>query len=189
MLNSVSRNGNNPEYRGTIELGLNDGKIVVINELSLEQYLYAVVPSEMPSSYGIEALKVQAVCARSYAVSHMNNGALSAYGAQVNDSTDYQVYNVTPENENSISAVKATYGQVLMYNGEIANTYFLQPLVEVQQTLQYGEEVLFHISKVNYCVTMTITLIYLITIHLMNLSKQNMILMIKEVHGIDGILQ
>ncbi len=124
MLNSVSRNGNNPEYRGTIELGLNDGKIVVINELSLEQYLYAVVPSEMPSSYGIEALKVQAVCARSYAVSHMNNGTLSAYGAQVNDSTDYQVYNVTPENENSISAVKATYGQVLMYNGEIANTYF-----------------------------------------------------------------
>ena len=59
------------------------------------------------------------LCGKSY-----EYGALSAYGAQVNDSTDYQVYNVTPENENSISAVKATYGQVLMYNGEIANTYF-----------------------------------------------------------------
>lgn len=189
MLNSVSRNGNNPEYRGTIELGLNDGKIVVINELSLEQYLYAVVPSEMPSSYGIEALKVQAVCARSYAVSHMNNGALSAYGAQVNDSTDYQVYNVTPENENSISAVKATYGQVLMYNGEIANTYFFATSCgSTTDSTVWGGSPLPYI-KVNYCVTMTITLIYLITIHLMNLSKQNMILMIKEVHGIDGILQ
>lgn len=124
ILNSVSRNGSNPEYRGIIELGIYEGEIVIINELSLEQYLYAVVPSEMPSSYGVEALKVQAVCARSYAVSHMNNGALSAYGAQVNDSTDYQVYNSTPENENSISAVKATYGQVLMYGEDIANTYF-----------------------------------------------------------------
>ncbi len=124
MINSVSRNGSNPEYRGNIELALNEGRIVVINELSLEQYLYAVVPSEMPSSYGVEALKVQAVCARSYAVSHMNNGKLSSYGAQVDDSTDYQVYNSTPENENSISAVKATYGQVLKCGDEIANTYF-----------------------------------------------------------------
>jgi stage II sporulation protein D len=96
----------------------------VINELSLEEYLYSVVPSEMPSSYGVEALKVQAVCARSYAVSHMNNGKLSKYGAQVDDSTDYQVYNSTPETENSISAVNATYGQVLKNGDDIANTYF-----------------------------------------------------------------
>lgn len=124
ILESVSRNGSNPEYRGSIEITINSGKIVIVNELSLEEYLYAVVPSEMPSSYGIEALKVQAVCARSYAISHMNNDKLSSYGAQVDDSTSYQVYNSTPENENSISAVTATYGEALMYNGEIANTYF-----------------------------------------------------------------
>jgi stage II sporulation protein D len=126
VVNSISRNGNSPSYRGNIELSLykDSGKLVVINELSLEEYLYSVVPSEMPSSYGVEALKVQAVCARSYAVSHMNNGKLSKYGAQVDDSTDYQVYNSTPETENSISAVNATYGQVLKNGDDIANTYF-----------------------------------------------------------------
>lgn len=125
-VNSISRNGKAPSYRGVIEISENnsEGKLVVINEVSLEEYLYAVVPSEMPSSYGVEALKVQAVCARSYAASHMNNGKLSKYGAQVDDSTDYQVYNTTPETENSISAVKATYGEVLKYGEEIANTYF-----------------------------------------------------------------
>lgn len=126
VVNSISRNGAAPSYRGVIEVSSNnsDGRLVVINEVSLEEYLYAVVPSEMPSSYGVEALKVQAVCARSYAASHMNIGKLSQYGAQVDDSTDYQVYNTTPETENSISAVKATYGQVLKYGDEIANTYF-----------------------------------------------------------------
>lgn len=125
-VNTISRNASSPSYRGIIEVSLNnsDGRLVVINEVSLEEYLYAVVPSEMPSSYGVEALKVQAVCARSYAASHMNSSKLNEYGAQVDDSTDYQVYNTTPETENSISAVKATYGQVLKYGDEIANTYF-----------------------------------------------------------------
>lgn len=125
IVSSISRNGTSPAYRGTIEVSADSsGRLVVINELPLEEYLYAVVPSEMPSSYGVEALKVQAVCARSYAISHMNNGKLSQYGAQVDDSTDYQVYNSTPETENAISAVNATYGEVLQYGEEIANTYF-----------------------------------------------------------------
>lgn len=124
VVNSISRNGGAPEYRGTIEISNYEGKLVLINELPLEEYLYAVVPSEMPSSYGVEALKVQAVCARSYAVSHLGDNKLSKYGAQVDDSTDYQVYNNTKETENSISAVKATYGEVLKCGDEIANTYF-----------------------------------------------------------------
>ena len=124
VVNSISRNGTAPEYRGTIEVSNYEGKLVLINELPLEEYLYAVVPSEMPSSYGVEALKVQAVCARSYAVSHLGDNKLSKYGAQVDDSTDYQVYNNTKETENSISAVKATYGEVLKCGDEIANTYF-----------------------------------------------------------------
>lgn len=124
VVNSISRNGAAPEYRGTIEISNYDGKLVLINELPLEEYLYAVIPSEMPSSYGVEALKVQAVCARSYAVSHLGDTKLSKYGAQVDDSTDYQVYNNTKETENSISAVQATYGEVLKCGETIANTYF-----------------------------------------------------------------
>ena len=124
MVKTILRNGENPDYRGKIEVSKYDEGLVLINELSIEEYLYAVVPSEMPSSYGVEALKVQAVCARSYAVSHQSNPRLRAYGAHVDDSTDYQVYRNTPETENSINAVDATFGQILKYGDAIANTYF-----------------------------------------------------------------
>ena len=123
-IHSISRNNSSPEYRGTIEISNYDGKLVIINDISLEKYLYAVVPSEMPTSYGTEALKVQAVCARSYAISHLSDNQLSVYGAQVDDSTNYQVYNNTKENETTIEAVDQTYGEVLSYGDEIANTYF-----------------------------------------------------------------
>lgn len=121
---SFTRNGNTPSYRGSIEIARYDGKLVIINELSIDEYLYAVVPSEMPSSYGVEALKVQAVCARSYAICHLNGNELSKYGAQIDDSVNYQVYNNTPENENSIRAVDATKGEVLKHNGSVVNAYF-----------------------------------------------------------------
>lgn len=123
-IHSISRNNSSPEYRGTIEISNYDGKLVIINDISLEKYLYAVVPSEMPTSYGTEALKVQAVCARSYAISHLSDNQLSVYGAQVDDSTNYQVYNNTKENETTIEAVDQTHGEVLSYGDEIANTYF-----------------------------------------------------------------
>ena len=121
---SFTRNGNNPSYRGNIEIARYDGKLVIINELSIDEYLYSVVPSEMPSSYGVEALKVQAVCARSYAICHMNGNKLSKYGAQVDDSINFQVYNNTPENEISIKAVDETKGEVLKHNGSVINAYF-----------------------------------------------------------------
>lgn len=121
---SFTRNGNNPAYRGSIEIARYDGKIVIVNEVSLEEYLYSVVPSEMPSSYGVEALKVQAVCARSYAMCHLGGNELSKYGAQIDDSTNYQVYNNTLETENSIAAVDATRGEVLKYGEDIVNAYF-----------------------------------------------------------------
>ena len=53
-------------YTGTIELRKYPEGYAVVNELPIEQYLCAVVPSEMPVSYELEALKAQAVCARSY---------------------------------------------------------------------------------------------------------------------------
>lgn len=121
---SLSRNAQNPEYRGSLEVSAYEGRLILINEVSVEEYLYSVVPSEMPSSYGVEALKVQAVCARSYAISHMSGSKLAKYGAHVDDSTEYQVYNNTAETENSISAVDATKGMVMSYNGEVVNAYF-----------------------------------------------------------------
>ncbi|HEX3032526.1 MAG TPA: SpoIID/LytB domain-containing protein, partial [Bacillota bacterium] len=56
-------------YRGSMEFRLDSNNtITAINELPIEKYLYGVVPSEMPSSWGAEALKAQAVAARNYAM-------------------------------------------------------------------------------------------------------------------------
>ncbi len=121
---SLKRSYGNPSYRGTIEVAYSESGFTLVNELPLEEYLYAVIPSEMPTSYGLEALKVQAVCARSYAYNHLVANSCSKYGAHVDDSTKYQVYNNQQENELSIEAVKATYGQVLQYDNEVVFAYY-----------------------------------------------------------------
>ncbi|MCL2605289.1 MAG: SpoIID/LytB domain-containing protein [Defluviitaleaceae bacterium] len=112
-------NGMNPRYRGRIEVSAASGGFTVINELLLEEYLYGVIPSEMPASYGLEAAKVQAITARSFAYRQMNENRFRAYGADIDDSVISQVYNNLPENALSVEAVQATRGMVLMYDGEV----------------------------------------------------------------------
>ncbi|MDF2800478.1 MAG: putative rane protein [Anaerocolumna sp.] len=121
---SINRSSGNPSYRGTMEIALEGDKMILINELSLEEYLYAVVPSEMPTSYSIEALKAQAICARSYAYNQLLSNAYSNYGAHVDDSVNFQVYNNMPENDISILAVKDTYGKVLEFENEVITAYY-----------------------------------------------------------------
>lgn len=122
---SITRNGIQPSYRGTIEVApYGDSGLTIVNELSLEEYLYTVVPSEMPTSYGEEALQVQAICARGYAYAKMQDGTYAKYGAHLDDSTMTQVYNAVAESEESILAVKDTYGMVPFYNGEVIEAYF-----------------------------------------------------------------
>ena len=72
-------------YRGTIECYRSTEGLILINELPLEEYLYAVVPSEMPASYPIESLKAQAVCARTYAYRYILHAGLPEVGAHVDD--------------------------------------------------------------------------------------------------------
>lgn len=121
---SIERSTGNPRYRGRIEITQEDKGLLLVNELPLEEYLYAVIPSEMPTYYGIEPLKVQAVCARSYAYRHLMANSLSRYGAHVDDSVSYQVYNNINENEDSILAVKDTYGKVVEYDGDVITAYY-----------------------------------------------------------------
>ena len=92
-LKNVGRSQGIPSYRGMLELVDTEDGIIVINEVLLEEYLYSVVPSEMPSKYPAEALKAQAVCARTYAYGHMEHAGYPQYGAHMDDSTSYQVYN------------------------------------------------------------------------------------------------
>jgi len=124
QLLSVTRDSKNPKYRGNIEIAEGEKGLLVVNELPLEEYLYAVIPSEMPTYYGMEPLKVQAVCARSYAYKHLLANSLSEYGAHVDDSVSYQVYNNIAENEDSILAVKDTYGKVIKYEEDVITAYY-----------------------------------------------------------------
>ena len=121
---SVNRGIGTPSYGGTLEVSLYDEGIVVVNEVGIEDYLKKVVPSEMPSGFNLEALKCQAVCARSYAYTELSNNYYSAYGAHIDDSIQFQVYNNSPRAESTDTAVDETAGQVLSYNGEVVKTYY-----------------------------------------------------------------
>lgn len=113
-----------PSYRGTLEIANADQGLVLINELPLEEYLYSVVPSEMPASYPMEALKAQAVCARTYGYRYLEQPGYGNVGAHLDDSVSYQVYNNIIENVNSTRAVKETSGTILCYNDEPVNAYY-----------------------------------------------------------------
>jgi len=115
-------NGQSPQYRGVFEIVRNNGLgagFVIVNELCIEEYLYAVIPSEMPTSHGLEAAKVQAITARSFALHQIYQNAFRAFGAHVDDSVISQVYNNIPETEISKAAVAATRGQILTVDGQL----------------------------------------------------------------------
>lgn len=109
-----------PSYRGIFEIKLSSSpnKLRLINEVDIEEYLMQVVPSEMPESFGLEALKVQAVAARTYALSDYLKGRYKAQGFHVTDSTQSQVYNNSDENRTSIEAIEATRGEVMIHGGK-----------------------------------------------------------------------
>jgi len=121
---NLKRAGGTPSYRGTLEIERREEGFLIVNEVSMEEYLYAVLPSEMPSNFGTEALKAQAICARSYAYTELLANRYAQYGAHVDDSVACQVYNNIGENEGSVLAVKDTHGQVLFYEGEVAQCYY-----------------------------------------------------------------
>lgn len=121
---SLSRSQGNPSYRGSMEIIETGEGLVLINEVLLEEYLYSVVPSEMPASYPIEALKAQAICARTYGYRYLEQPGYAALGAHVDDSVGYQVYNNIAENVNTTKAVKETAGILLLYEGEPVSTYY-----------------------------------------------------------------
>lgn len=124
IINSIKRVYNNRNYMGQIEVLKTKKGLVIINDLDIETYLYSVVPSEMPESYGKEALKVQAICARTYAYSQLNNKKYKKYGANIDDSISYQVYNNQKYSINSIDAVNDTKGLILKYNNQIAQVFY-----------------------------------------------------------------
>lgn len=121
---SIKRQNRHPLYRGNLELTWSKQGYTLINELPMEQYLYAVVPSEISSASKMEALKAQAVCARTYAYNQVAAGRFEEYHADLDDSVACQVYNNIPEDKRSRKAVKATKGQVLTKDAKRVQTYY-----------------------------------------------------------------
>lgn len=118
----VSFNGH--PYRGHLEFFAGKaGGCVVLNVLALEDYLPGVIPREMPAGWAAEALKAQAVAARTYAVARMAVNRESSYDVVATEGD--QVYRgVDGEDERSSQAVAATAGQILTYDGYPIVAYF-----------------------------------------------------------------
>lgn len=121
---TLRRGDRTPDYPGRMEIKQEPDGLVLVNELYLEEYLKRVVPSEMPAYYEKEALKAQAVCARTYAWRHIMANSYKNYGAHVDDSPGYQVYNNVETNGATDAAVNETYGKLVVYGGQAAEIYY-----------------------------------------------------------------
>jgi stage II sporulation protein D len=108
-------------YRGRLTVS-GAGKVVqVVDRLGLEAYLRGVVPSEMPSNWPAEALKAQAVAARSYTLANLTKGrAFDLYG----DTRDQAYGGVAAESASANAAIDATKGQVVLYQGKVADALY-----------------------------------------------------------------
>lgn len=111
-------------YRGCMTCYGTSQGLVLVNELPVEEYLYGVVPSEMPSSYPLEALKAQAVSARTYAFYQKQSYAYPEWRAHVDDSTTYQVYQNISEQDVVNQAVDETKGLVMTYNDDLIESFY-----------------------------------------------------------------
>ena len=115
--------GGNRTYRGTLEFRPGPEGITLVNVVPMEDYLYGVVPSEMPASWPAEALKAQAIAARSYAISNL--GQYSDKGFDLFGNTRSQAYRgVGAEHKNTTAAVNATRGMILVGGKQPLKAYY-----------------------------------------------------------------
>lgn len=115
---------NGKQYRGEFEIRrYPDSDLTVINILDIEEYLYGVVPQEIEASAPAEALKAQAVVARTYA--YKNLGKYSKWGFDLTNTTSDQVYGgYDAENQATNMAVDQTRGKKILYNGSVISAFY-----------------------------------------------------------------
>jgi len=119
----VSADGRTRAYRGAVEVVIDSGGLRLVNVVSVEDYLLGVLPAEMSENCPEEALKAQAIAARTYAV--RNKGRHSQRGCDLCDTTHCQVYEgVLGERARCTRAVVDTKGLVLTYDGELAHVMY-----------------------------------------------------------------
>lgn len=120
----LSRENNNPIYPGDLYIYKTNDGLVVVNELNIEDYVERVVSSEIGEKYPLEAMKAQAVCARTYILKRIDDEKYLEFDGDADDSVAYQVYNRINPGKKSKKAAKETKGQILTHGDELVNTYF-----------------------------------------------------------------
>lgn len=122
---STTRQNLVPEYPGELWLETRGDGLLVVNTVDFQDYLRRVLPSEMPIHFHAEALKAQAIAARTYAYSRQQaNTFWKQFGADVDDSVSEQVYNNTRTHPTTDAAVDATLGQILTYQNTPIQTFY-----------------------------------------------------------------
>ncbi|MCS7069665.1 MAG: SpoIID/LytB domain-containing protein [Meiothermus sp.] len=112
-------------YPGELWLENRGSGLLVVNAVDFQDYLKRVLPSEMPASFHPEALKAQAVAARTYAYTRQQaNTFWKQFGADVDDSVSEQAYNHTRTHPATDAAVDATRNQILTFQGTPIQSFF-----------------------------------------------------------------
>jgi stage II sporulation protein D len=136
-------------YRGAMELRPGGGGVMAINVVSLDEYVQGVIPGEMPSTWEPEALKAQAVAARSYALTSDAGGALFDHYAD----TRSQMYGgMLVERASTNAAARATARQVVLYRGAVASTYYFSTSgghTENVENVWYGASAISYLRGVD----------------------------------------
>ena len=113
------------EYRGQLQITYHSTlkTLIPINIVNIEEYLQGVISSEMPTQFPIDALRAQAVLARTYALKHL--GKHRYYGYDLCDTQNCQVYGgVSSESERGNAAVESTMGEILQYDNKPIESVF-----------------------------------------------------------------
>ncbi len=112
------------EYRGCFRATTAvQGGVLLLNVLDMEDYLRGVVPSEMPAMWHPEAVKAQAVAARTYALKETLTSRAAQYDVTA-DTSDQMYLGASKEHPASDAAIKATEGMVATYNGQVITAYY-----------------------------------------------------------------
>lgn len=123
QLVALTGSGGTTRYRGGMEFRVENGALLAINELNIEDYLRGVVPREMPAGWPEEALKAQAVAARNYALQRVEATRGSSYNVS-NDRLSQVYGGYDAESPATSRAVDATRGLVMEYGDRLITAFF-----------------------------------------------------------------
>ncbi len=124
-------------YRGGFECkALSGDSLTLVNIVPVESYLYSVVCREMSSSWHVEALKVQAVCARNFALSRVNYH--KQYGFDVCRTVCCQAYSTTADQSKNVhTAVDETRGELLFHGSDLVQAVYSSSMGSTTESVEY----------------------------------------------------